>query len=199
MPGLERRALSPNGAGADVWHNPAFLAKAEADALLDDAKTWRFARERVRVFGKEHDVPRLTAWFADGGLTYTYSGLALSPAPFPPSLNELRRRLRAATTLTFNSVLANLYRDGRDRMGWHADDERELGETIHIASVSLGATRTFRLRAKANRRRTFDIELGHGSLLVMRHPTQRHWEHCLPARAKAAGSRLNLTFRHIVA
>lgn len=195
MPGLERWELA--GAGADVWHDPAFLSSPEADRLLDDAETWRFTQERVRVFGKEHDVPRLTAWFADGGLSYAYSGLALSPSPFPPSLDELRRRLHAATALTFNSVLANLYRDGRDKMGWHADDERELGETIHIASLSLGATRTFRLRAKANRRRTFDIELDHGSLLVMRHPTQRHWEHCLPSRARTQVSRLNLTFRRI--
>lgn len=197
MPGLARCVLAPGGADADVWHDPAFLAKAEADALLECAGAWRFTQERVRVFGKEHDVPRLTAWFADAGLTYTYSGLALSPAPLPPSLDELRRRLRAATALTFNSVLANLYRDGRDKMGWHADDERELGETIHIASVSLGATRTFRLRAKANRRRTFDIELAHGSLLLMRHPTQRHWQHCLPPRTRALGRRLNLTFRRI--
>ena len=174
MPGLARCVLAPGGADADVWLDPAFLARAEADALLECAGAWRFTQERVRVFGKEHDVPRLTAWFADAGLTYTYSGLALSPAPLPPSLDELRRRLRTATALTFNSVLANLYRDGRDKMGWHADDERELGETIHIASVSLGATRTFRLRAKANRRRTFDIELAHGSLLLMRHPMQRH-------------------------
>ena len=142
-------------------------------------------------------MPRLTAWFADAGLTYSYSGLALSPTPLPPSLDQLRARLQAATRLTFNSVLANRYRDGRDKMGWHADDEPELGDEIHIASISLGAARTFRLRAKEGRRRGLDIELAHGSLLVMRHPTQRHWEHCLPARAGVRNPRVNLTFRRI--
>ncbi len=142
-------------------------------------------------------MPRLTAWFADAGLAYTYSGLALSPTPLPPSLDQLRARLQAATRLTFNSVLANRYRDGRDKMGWHADDELELGDEIHIASISLGASRTFRLRAKEGGRRGLDIELAHGSLLVMRHPTQRHWEHCLPARAGVRNPRVNLTFRRI--
>ena len=197
LPALEGLERVDCGRGAEIWHAPGFLARPAADALLDNALTWRYRQERVRVFGRRHDVPRLTAWFADAGLTYTYSGLALAPVPLPPALDGLRQRLRAATGLAFNSVLANLYRDGRDRMGWHADDERALGAEIHIASVSLGAMRTLRFRAKAERRYTFNIDLGHGSLLLMRHPTQRHWQHCLPARANVSAPRVNLTFRHI--
>ena len=115
---------------------------------------------------------------------------------------EIRKRhwlLQRETGIGFNSVLANLYRDGRDRMGWHSDDERELGPRPVIASLSLGACRRFVLRHRREVSSKLAIELPHGSLLVMRGETQRHYRHALPATAKPVGPRINLTFRRIVA
>lgn len=185
------------GASAEVLYNVGFLAPAEADQAFRAMGSLPFAQQRVRVFGREHATPRLTAWFAPPGVSYAYSGIAMTPHPFPPFLEILRQAVEAATALPFNSALANCYRNGQDKIGWHSDDEPELGDEIHVASLSLGAVRTFRFRAKKDHRRAFSQELGHGSLLLMRHPAQRHWEHCLPARANVSGARMNLTFRNV--
>lgn len=186
------------GAGAEVLYNGGFLTSAEADEAFRAMRALPFAQERVRVFGREYATPRLTVWLAPAGVEYAYSGVTMTPLPFPPVLESLRQAVEAATGLRFNSALANCYRNGRDKVGWHSDDEPELGDEIHIASLSLGAVRTFRLRARSNHRRGFAVELGHGSLLLLRHPAQRRWEHCLPPRANVGGVRMNLTFRNIV-
>jgi alkylated DNA repair dioxygenase AlkB len=183
---------------ADVHYLPGAFAPAEADRLFDALRRgsgWQ--QEEITLFGQRRLVPRLVAWHGDPGARYTYSGVAHEPLPWTPALLEVRARVESLTGQRFNSVLLNLYRDGRDGMGWHADDEPELGRDPVIASVSLGATRGFRLRHR-RRRDTVPIDLEHGSLLLMKGPTQHHWVHALPKTARTVGERINLTFRHVV-
>lgn len=151
----------------------------------------------LRICGKEVPAPRLTAWHGERGCHYRYSGRLHLPAPWTPTLEYLRRRIEETTGQRFNAVLANLYRDGRDGVGWHADNERELGPDPVVASISLGAPRRFRFRSK-DRTRRLDMMLEHGSLLLMAEGTQTAWEHCLPRSTRAVGMRVNLTFRRVV-
>jgi alkylated DNA repair dioxygenase AlkB len=184
--------------GADLLYDATFLAPAEAAAAfvaLRHATPWEI--HVIRLFGKPVDSPRLSAWIGDAGVAYRYSGTRFEPHPWPPALAALRDRVAAAAGTRFNSVLANLYRDGRDCMGWHSDDERELGTRPVIASLSLGAERRFRLRHRQHPQHALDLELAPGSLLLMRGDTQRHHRHALPRTAKPVGERINLTFRHV--
>jgi alkylated DNA repair dioxygenase AlkB len=126
-----------------------------------------------------------------------YSRVRFDPLPWTPTVAQLRDDLAARLGVRFNSVLANLYRDGRDSVGWHSDDEPELGATPVIASLSFGATRTFRLRSRATREAALSLDLSHGSLLVMSGDTQRLYQHALPKRAGITAPRINLTFRRI--
>lgn len=185
---------------ADGFADPApdlvVIPGFAADLALSDIEVpWR--QETLVIFGRPVKTPRLTCWIGDPGATYTYSGLANRPLPWTPVLTGLRARLEERLQAPFNSVLLNLYRDGRDSMGWHADDEPELGPEPLIASVSLGATRTFRLRHRTLGLPSVDLELEHGSLLVMRGTTQRDWHHCVPKRLRVDQPRLNLTFRYV--
>lgn len=184
---------------ADLRFDPAFLPPAAASALLTQLiaeVAWE--QRAIRIFGQEIPQPRLTAWYGDPAVRYTYSGLSWEPQPWTPALQALRQRVEAATGTRFNSVLLNYYRDGRDSMGWHADDEPELGPAPAIASVSLGATRRFRLRPKGGLiHAPLGLDLPSGSLLLMAGPTQQHWQHALPKTARPVGPRLNLTFRWV--
>jgi alkylated DNA repair dioxygenase AlkB len=146
----------------------------------------------VTVYGRQYPTPRLTAWFGDG--TYSYSGVTHPPTPFPESLAAIRDRLADEIGTRFNSCLANLYRDGRDSMGGHADDEPELGPQPTIASVSLGARRRFVMTDVESDRR-FGWDLGAGDLLVMSGESQSAYRHSVPKTAARVGQRLNLTFR----
>ena len=184
--------------GADLLFDPVFLTPAEADAAfaaLRHALPWEV--HRLRLFGREVDSPRLSAWIGDPGTAYRYSGATFEPHPWPPALRALRERVAAAAGSPLNSVLANLYRDGRDYMGWHSDDERALGPHPVIASLSLGATRRFRLRHRRDPALALALELPPGSLLVMRGQTQRVARHALPRTARRIGERINLTFRFV--
>ena len=176
------------------WLQPA-QAAALADRLLHGLP-WQV--HRVRMFGREIDSPRRSCWIGEPGAAYRYSGIRHEPHPWPPLLLPLRERLVLETGVHFNSVLANLYRDGRDSMGWHSDDEPELGEHPVLASLSLGATRRFVLRHRREPSRRHTLELPDGSLLVMRGQTQAQWQHALPRTAKPVASRINLTFRRIL-
>lgn len=184
---------------AELLFDADFLSEPAAEALLTQLTAsvpWR--HEPIHLFGKEVLQPRLTAWYGDAGATYRYSGLTLEPLPWLPALHALRQQVEAATSSRFNSVLLNLYRTGQDSMGYHADDEPELGPEPVIASVTLGATRTFRLRPRPVLQpvpAAFSLALTAGSLLLMRGPTQRNWLHALPKTARPVGPRLNLTFR----
>ena len=185
---------------AELLFDPAFLGSAEATALLARLTAEAAWEQRaIRIFGQEIPQPRLTAWYGDADARYTYSGLTWEPRPWLPALHRLRQRVEAATGARFNRVLLNQYRTGQDSMGWHADDEPELGPAPAIASLSLGATRRFRLRPRAGLAHApLSLDLPGGSLLLMRGPTQRHWQHALPKTARPVGPRLNLTFRWVV-
>lgn len=154
---------------------------------------------RIRMFGKWVDSPRLSCWIGDPDARYRYSGTTLEPHLWPGALLPLRARLRQELGIDFNSVLANLYRDGRDAMGWHSDDEPELGPEPVIASISLGAARRFVLRRRDDPAVRCEFVLEPGSLLVMRGRSQRDWQHALPRTARPVGPRINLTFRQVVA
>jgi len=187
---------------AEIWLDEHFLPSAAASALLQELETtisWR--QETIRLYGREVMQPRLTAWHGDPAATYRYSGLQLTPQPWTPTLQQLRAQVENATGATFNSVLLNLYRSGQDSMGWHADNEPELGPLPVIASLSLGATRRFRLRPRDARHTPhapLSLDLPSGSLLVMRGPTQQQWLHAVPKTARPTVPRLNLTFRLIM-
>ena len=166
-------------------------------AVLRDGTSWR--QEEIRIFGKRRPSPRLTAWHGDAGAQYSYSGLTLDPAPWTEALLAIKRRVEAVSGAGFNSVLMNYYRHGQDSMGWHSDDEPELGEAPLIGAVSFGASRRLQLRHRsvAGLRKT--IDLPGGSYLEMAGPMQRHWRHCIPKETAAtgAGPRISLTFRTI--
>ncbi len=176
-----------------------FLTRPQSDAYfaeLLDLVEW--TQQIIRIRGREVASPRLSAWYGDPDAHYSYSGLSLSPRPWLPVILELKTRVEAVCNSPFNSVLLNLYRDGADSMGWHSDDEPELGERPVIASLSLGATRRFRLRHR--RRKDLEpvaIDLENGSLLIMEGDTQRCWKHQLPKSKRVAEPRVNLTFRNI--
>lgn len=189
---------------ADVAWWPHWLAKAEADALfaeLHAAIAWE--QHRIRLFGREVASPRLSAWIGDPGAVYTYSRSRFEPQPWPPALAGLRARVELACGARFNSVLANLYRNGHDAMGWHSDDEPELGAQPVIAALSLGAARRFRFRRRRARGEpaqagdTRELVLPHGSLLRMAGATQRLYRHALPRVRGLVAPRINLTFRRI--
>ena len=140
--------------------------------------------------------PRLTAWYADAGLTYSYSGVTHRAAPWTPELLAVKERAEAAAGANWNSLLLNLYRDGQDSIGFHADDEPELGTNPVIGSISLGAERRFVLKHPASGEKV-EFALPHGSLLVMGGASQHHWRHGLPKTSKQVGPRINLTFRRV--
>ena len=155
------------------------------------------------MFGKTVPSPRLSAWYGDPDAHYCYSGLYNEPLAWISPLSRLKETVADYTGESFNSVLANLYRNGSDGMGWHSDDEAELGPRPVIASLSLGATRRFQLQprrgGKGNRRaRSYRIELEHGSLLMMTDDLQKHWRHSVPKTRLPVGPRINLTFRRII-
>jgi len=184
---------------AEVMLDPCWLSPAAADALFASVRrgiAWEV--HRIRLFGRGIDSPRLSCWIGDPGCGYRYSGMRFEPRPWPAALLPVRERLERASGAEFNSVLANLYRDGRDSMGWHSDDEPELGPAPAIASISLGATRQFVLKHRREPDRKLVLELGHGSLLLMSGATQRNYKHALPRTAKPVGERINLTFRRVV-
>ena len=168
-------------------------------ALMDDLP---WAQENITVYGRRHKMPRLTAWMGD--VPYRYSGLTHPPEPWSGVLQEIRADVERLCGARFNGVLGNLYRDGQDSMGWHADDEASLGPKPVIASVNLGEIRQLRFKPKphwreAGQGRTFGITLPHGSVLVMQGETQKNWLHAVPKSARPLGPRINLTFRWIVA
>lgn len=177
---------------------PSFLGADAADRLFDALMRqtpWR--EDRLRLGGREVTAPRRVSWHGDPHCVYRYSGARHAPAPWFPALGDLREAVIAAAGHRFNCALLNLYRDGRDSMGWHSDDEPELGLNPAVASVSLGAERRFRFRSRQDPEETHALTLSHGSLLVMRPGCQSRWRHALPKSAAVASPRINVTFRWI--
>ena len=183
---------------AELEYFPNFLTKVKADLLLQKLlKEIRWQQQNIKLFGKEIPQPRLTAFYAEKGISYTYSGLQLNPTDFSSELWELKQKTEALSGFIFNTCLANLYRDGNDSMGWHADDEKVLGKNPVIASISLGGIRRFQLKHKTNKNLKENIDLNHGSLLIMKGSMQHFWKHQLPKTKKEVLPRINLTFRKI--
>jgi alkylated DNA repair dioxygenase AlkB len=175
-----------------------FYRLPESDQIFSALVTGLARQEEtIFTFGKWVKVPRLMSWYGDADAYYQYSGVNHKPRPWTEQLQAIRVKLEQECRCDFNSVLANLYRDGKDSMGCHADDEKELGVNPVIASLSLGDERLFKLHHK-KRKETLDIALGHGDLLVMAGTLQHHWVHSVPKTKKVKNPRINLTFRKIL-
>lgn len=184
--------------GPDVVYLPGYLDSHRSDdwfRSLHAELPWR--QETLVMYGDVVPVPRLSSWHGDANRSYTYSNIEMMPLPWTPLLLDVKAVVEPLVGCTFNSVLCNLYRDGADSVAWHADDERELGLTPTIASVSLGATRKFQLRSNAKPVIRHDVDLAHGSVLIMQGESQREWMHQVPKTKAPVGARINLTFRTI--
>lgn len=165
-------------------------------ALLREI-AWR--QETIRLWDKEYLQPRLSAWYGDAGARYTYSGSTFEPHAWTETLMRIKEDIEALSGHRFNSVLCNLYRNERDSVSWHSDNEAEFGEQPVIASLSLGETRVFKLRHKRRKdQKRIALELTDGSLLIMAGATQQHWQHAVEKERGPCGPRINLTFRNIV-
>jgi len=183
--------------GADVVVHRGSVGTDETPVILQQlVSEVRWRSDIIRLFGREVSIPRLTAWYGDQGRVYTYSGIRLEPLAWTPLLADLRDRAGATAGTSFNSVLANLYRNGSDSVGWHADDEPELGVDPVIASLSFGATRTLAMRRRDGSYRA-SVDLQDGDLMVMAGATQTLWVHRVPKVRRPVGSRVNLTFRTV--
>ncbi|MDB5771373.1 MAG: alpha-ketoglutarate-dependent dioxygenase AlkB [Burkholderia sp.] len=172
------------------------LSEQLRNALLEEV-VW--TQEKIYIGGAERLQPRLSAWYGDQGKAYTYSGITLDPHPWSPALLRIKEDIETATGHRFNSVLVNLYRDERDSVGWHSDNERELGSAPVIASLSLGETRNFRFKHKSRKDlKPLSLALADGSLLLMSGATQRYWRHAIDKERETKGQRINLTFRNVL-
>ena len=193
----EMKSLLPD-ASAGLFYQADFLTKEQSDYYFHQLKSevaWE--QKVIRIFGKEVPEPRLTAWYGDATAIYTYSGIEMQPRPWIPILLDLKQLTERACAATFNSGLLNYYRQGNDSMGWHRDNEKELGKEPLIASVSLGSARTFQVRHYQDKRNKLELDLAPGSLLIMSGTMQENWQHAIPKRKKSEGERINITFRTI--
>lgn len=197
------RPIELNLALAEARYWPHFLDRSNAWQLLEHliAKV-PYRQDKIMMFGRPVLQPRLVCWMADSGFNLKYSGLIMEPTPWDPEVLVLKQQVEALTNATYNSVLINYYRDGQDSMGWHADNEKELGLNPIIASVSLGASRKFCLKPNQSTdgspTQTISLLLEHGSLLLMGPGVQNQYKHQLPKTTKTLGTRINLTFRKML-
>lgn len=176
---------------------PDFFSKSESDLFLQKLTVeieWK--QESMNMYGKQIDFPRLTAWYGDNDKPYSFSGITLQPKIWTKELLEIKDEVEPLSNVQFNSVLLNRYRSGNDSISWHTDAEKELGQNPVIASVNFGATRKFQLRHIKTKEKV-EIELTHGSLLIMQGELQHFWEHQVPKTSKVVNERINLTFRVI--
>lgn len=183
----------------EVYYDSDFLSSTESQHLfkqLEEEIDWQ--QDEIKLFGKKFLQPRLHAWYGDEGINYTYSGLSMQTKVWTAGLLRIKRKIEAVYTAAYNSVLLNLYRSGQDSMGWHSDDEPELGKNPIIASLSLGGIRRFHLKHKKNKEiDSVRLDLSEGSLLIMAGETQHHWKHQISKTAKEVQPRINLTFRFV--
>lgn len=174
---------------------PNFFSKLESDVQFQGLrKNILWKQESMYMYGKKIEFPRLTAWYGDNDKPYTFSGITLHPLPWTSEILKIKQKIEPIAKTEFNSVLLNLYRSGNDSISWHTDAEKELGINPVIASANFGATRKFQLR-HINTNEKLEIELGHGSLLIMQGELQHFWQHQVPKTSKPIGERINLTFR----
>lgn len=191
-----RRGSIPKPRPAGLRYRDGFLGEHEArqllDLLLDEVQ---FERPAIRLFGRTHSLPRAVAYYGDPGCHYRYSGIVHPARPWLPPLAALRGRLAADLGISCNAVLVTLYRDGRDRIGWHRDDERDLVPGAPVAGISVGASRRMLLRPGPGQPST-PLELRSGSVLVLSGDALR-WQHAIPP-ARTAGVRVSLTYRRVI-
>jgi len=191
-----RRLQMPD---AEVWFYPGAFDHTEANdifATLQQEIAWR--QDSATVFGRHHLLPRLTAWYGDPGKFYAYSGICMDPLRWTPTLLHIKAAVERIALVEFNSVLLNFYRHGQDSMGWHSDDEPELGPNPVIGSVSFGGCRRFLLKHKTYKALPkVELLLANGSFLLMQGPTQHFWQHHVPKTKRSVDPRINLTFRVI--
>ena len=176
---------------------PHFFTKNDSDVFFKKLKeniSWK--QESMNMYGRKIDFPRLTAWYGDNDKPYSFSGITLQPHIWTQEILHIKEKIEPLSAVTFNSVLLNLYRSGNDSISWHTDAEKELGTNPIIASVNFGATRKFQLRHIKTKEK-LEIELTHGSLLIMQGELQHFWQHQVPKTSKVVDERINLTFRVI--
>jgi alkylated DNA repair dioxygenase AlkB len=191
VPTIQRQEIADGGL---LIYQPEFLSRQLADDLFATLKARTPWRQETGSFGRP--FPRLTAYHADPGVNYTYSGVTHPATDWPEYLVDVRKRIEEAAEAPFNSLLLNYYRDGNDSIGYHTDGEPQLGPNPIVPSVSLGAVRQFHLQhMKTREKLTFDLL--HGSLLIMAGTTQHFWRHAVHKSKKPVGERINLTFRNI--
>ena len=185
---------------ADMALFENFFTNQESEKLhqnLIENIQWR--QDKIKMFGKLIDQPRLTAFYGNTNKDYSYSGIVMKPIEWNEDLLFIRKRVEEAAKIQFTSLLLNYYRDGKDSMGWHSDDEKELGQNPVIGSVSFGESRVFQMRHKFRKDiKKVDIALTNGSFLLMKGATQHFWQHQIPKTNRELESRINLTFRNIV-
>ena len=194
--GLGEVLSMPN---AEVTFYRNFFDSQESDRIFEilrDEINWR--QDKMKVYGKDINLPRKTAWYGDMDKSYTFSGIHLNPEPWTPTLLEVKERIEDVAGVEFNSVLLNLYRHGNDGISWHTDEEPELGENPVIGSVSFGGTRKFMFRHRQNKDIKAEVELTDGSFLLMAGETQHFWQHQIPKTSRHVEPRINLTFRVIL-
>lgn len=190
---MSKNILPSNG---EVFYYPDFFSMEESDLyfqhLLNDVP-WK--QEPIVIFGKQIMQPRLTAFYGDLGKDYGYSGIRMASHFWTPELSEIKQKIEKVSGVAFSGALLNYYRDGNDSMGWHRDNEKELGKRRVIGSVSFGASRIFQFRAYATKKSLQSLRLAHGSFILMRGESQQCWEHRVPKEPKVNSGRVNITFR----
>ena len=179
----------------EFLYYPNFFSKSESDLFLQKLKTdIRWKQESMNMYGKQVLFPRLTAWYGDNDKPYSFSGITLQPHFWTNELLEIKNKIEPIAKTKFNSVLLNQYRNGNDSISWHTDAEKELGLNPIIGSVNFGATRKFQLRHIQTKEK-IEIELTHGSLLIMQGELQHFWQHQVPKTTQRVNESINLTFR----
>lgn len=194
QPTVESLAM-PDG---DVLLYRTLFDEKESNQLLNELyNNTNWKQESIKLYGKLVPIPRQTAWYGDSGKSYTYSKITMAPEPWTSTLLVIKSKIEVLSGVQFNSVLLNLYRNGSDSVAWHSDDESELGENPVIGSVSFGGTRRFMFRHKSKKELKKEVDLTHGSFLLMKGATQHFWQHQIPKTTKEIEPRINLTFRII--
>lgn len=184
--------------GGNLTYFPNAFSCLEADnylKLLLNEVEW--TQPTLKIFGRTVQQPRLSAWYADNKIPYTYSRFTQYGLPWKSNILKVKEKTQKITRFNFNSALLNYYRDGRDSMGWHSDNEPELGESPIVASISFGEARMFNLKNRADKTLKKSIQLDHGSILLMSGDTQNNWLHQISKSAKNMGPRINITFRRV--
>jgi alkylated DNA repair dioxygenase AlkB len=178
----------------EVLLYPDFFKDDVFEQLVNEVP-WK--QDKMKIYGKEINFPRLTAWYGESDEVYVYSGVVNVPVKFSPLLEGIKQAVEQQCGHRFNTALLNYYRDGNDSMGWHSDDENELGGNPVIVSVSFGASRIFQFKHKQQKNAKVSINLDNGDLLIMQGQTQHHWLHQVPKTSRMQGARINITFRYI--